>query len=103
MSEVKGEGASASSPDDLTDIPSGWHPLDIMVRPDFSRPPEPPGPQPYTRGIVEAHYLHCPHCHGYADLKTHRCSTCGAEAIGILWGEPERELSPELVMVERTR
>lgn len=56
-----------------------------------------------TAGVVEAHFLHCPHCHGYADLETHCCSSCGAEAITVVWGPPTLAVSPELTMVSRRR
>lgn len=56
-----------------------------------------------TEGPVSRHYLHCPHCHGYKRLESNECSSCGAEAVAVLWTAPKRDLSPELVMVERRR
>jgi len=49
------------------------------------------------KGIVERHYLKCPYCGSRADLETHRCMTCGAEAIYIMW----KHDSPELALISR--
>jgi hypothetical protein len=53
------------------------------------------------QGIVERHYLKCPHCFDRANLEDHRCSNCGALAVSILWTEPIIRQTPELVMVTR--
>lgn len=56
-----------------------------------------------TAGVVERHYLRCPHCHGYQDLDLRECRDCGAKPVAVLWTAPTRPLTPELVMVERRR
>lgn len=50
-------------------------------------------------GEVESHYLKCPYCGDRADLTDHRCLSCGALAVKIVW-EPT---SPELALVSRKR
>ncbi len=50
-------------------------------------------------GVVERHYLLCPYCGDRADLVDHRCLSCGAAAVAVVW-EPS---SPELALVSRKR
>lgn len=50
-------------------------------------------------GVVERHYLLCPYCGDRADLIDHRCLSCGALAVAVVW-EPS---SPELALVSRKR
>jgi hypothetical protein len=50
-------------------------------------------------GLVERHYLLCPYCQDRADLIDHRCLSCGALAVAVIW-EPS---SPELALVSRRR
>lgn len=49
-------------------------------------------------GIVEAHYLKCPYCGDRANLRTHRCMTCGALAQYVVW----KHDTPELAMIARS-